>query len=77
MLKLGERASAVFPIYKTITVSKILQDKVKNVYNREAEYIPNGVEIKDLKTIYENYEIYNKFNVERKIYSCCYKACKA
>ncbi|HQL12072.1 MAG TPA: glycosyltransferase family 4 protein [bacterium] len=64
MLKLGERASAVFP-HKTITVSKILQDKVKNVYNREAEYIPNGVEIKDLKTIYENYEIYNKFKIER------------
>ena len=61
MLKFGEKAATLFP-HKTITVSKILKDKVRDIYNREAEYIPNGVEIKDIKDINKNYEVYNKFN---------------
>lgn len=64
MLKFGEKAATIFP-HKTITVSKILKDKVKDIYNREAEYIPNGVEIKDLDTIYENQDVYKKFGLTR------------
>lgn len=62
MLKFGENAAAIFP-HKTITVSKILKDKVRNKYNREAEYIPNGVEMKDLEKIQKNYDVYDKFNI--------------
>lgn len=64
MLRMGERAATIFP-HKTITVSKILKDKVRETYNKEAEYIPNGVEIKDLETLYENSEVYKKFGLTR------------
>ena len=62
MLRLGERAATLFP-HKTIAVSKILKDKVRDTYNREAEYIPNGIEVKNINEIDRDYKIYDKYGV--------------
>lgn len=42
-LALGEYASCKFP-HKTIVISKVIQDYCKKTFNRETEYIPNGVD---------------------------------
>ena len=44
MLKLGEFAACKFP-HETIVVSQTLQKYVKNKYNCEAIYLPNGITI--------------------------------
>lgn len=41
-LRFGEWASAVFA-HKTIAVSKTIRQYVRDAYNRDVEYIPNGV----------------------------------
>ena len=43
MLGLGERAACLFP-HETIVVSKTLESYCQNRYNRDARYVPNGVE---------------------------------
>lgn len=64
MLKTGERAACMFP-NKTITVSKLLKYKVDNFYESKAEYIPNGITVKDnLSIIRESGDVFEKFNIE-------------
>jgi glycosyltransferase involved in cell wall biosynthesis len=41
-LALGERAACMFP-HRTIVVSRTLQHYVRSAFDRDAEYIPNGV----------------------------------
>jgi glycosyltransferase involved in cell wall biosynthesis len=43
MLGIGERAAALFP-HETITVSRTLQSYVRDRYDRDARYIPNGID---------------------------------
>ncbi len=64
MLKVGEKAACIFP-HKTITVSKLLKYKVDNFYDSKAEYIPNGITVKnDLSIIRESGDVFEKFNIE-------------
>ena len=42
-LEFGEYASCKFP-HKTIVISKTLKEYCKKKFDREAEYIPNGIE---------------------------------
>ncbi|MEZ7821202.1 MAG: glycosyltransferase family 4 protein [Patescibacteria group bacterium] len=64
MLKTGEKAACTFP-HKTITVSKLLKYKVDNFYDSKAEYIPNGITVKEnLSITREPGDIFEKFNIE-------------
>jgi len=64
MLKTGERAACTFP-NKTITVSKLLKYKVDNFYDSKAEYIPNGITVKEnLSLTRESGDVFEKFNIE-------------
>lgn len=43
MLGFGERAASLFP-HETIAVSKTLQSYIENRYDRDARYVPNGID---------------------------------
>lgn len=64
MLKMGEKAACNFP-NKTITVSKLLKYKVDNFYDSKAEYIPNGITVKnDLFIQRESGDVFERFNIQ-------------
>lgn len=60
MLKLGESAACRFP-HVTITVSKTLCRYARDVYGREAVYIPNGIEAPKV----QGQDITKKFNLKK------------
>ncbi len=67
MLAMGEWAACHFP-HETIVISKGLQKYVKTQFNREATYIPNGVNISPAKNSSHQIAILNKYGLEKQKY---------
>lgn len=59
-LSFGEYAACKFP-HQTITVSKTIKQYCKNAFNKEVEYIPNGVAISNV----QGDEEIKKFGLEK------------
>lgn len=64
-LRLGELASLKFA-HKTITVSKTLHQYCREAYDRDTDYIPNGINRPEI--IQNDFDIKELFNLEKDCY---------
>ncbi|MDD4606711.1 MAG: glycosyltransferase family 4 protein [Patescibacteria group bacterium] len=67
-LRMGEIAASIFP-HETISVSRTLQNYIKDNYKQDSVYIPNGVNIQTEKLADEKQtEILKEFNLTSQKY---------